>query len=94
MAKHKVVSYTVAVTPPGDAVRVDIETELKKPYQFELRPDVNYPTVQDIESKLSAALAHCVSTYEKVDVSVFADRNYVTINVKDHINTRFTGVAV
>lgn len=93
MARHEVKSFRVEISPSGTSVQVVIETELQKPYKFELTPDVNYPTVQDIEEKLKAALNHCVETYEKVDVSVFKERFYVSINVKDLINTRFSGNA-
>ncbi|KGX05539.1 hypothetical protein Y036_2897 [Burkholderia pseudomallei] len=65
MARHQVKSFKVGIDSPGKSVRVEIETELKKPYKFELTPDVNYPTVQDVEEKLRAALTHCVDTYEK-----------------------------
>ncbi|WP_079436984.1 hypothetical protein [Zoogloea sp. LCSB751] len=94
MARHQVKSFKVGIAPSGNSVQVEIETELKKPYKFELTPDVNYPTVQDIEKKLKEALAYCVERYEKVDVSIFEERFYVSINVKDFINTRFSGKAV
>lgn len=94
MAKHQVKSFKVGIAPSGGWVDVEIETDLQKPYRFELTPDVHYPTVLDIESKLNAALSHCVSTYEKVDVSVFKERSYVSINVKGFINTRFSGKVV
>jgi len=94
MASHKVKSFKVGIAPSGDSVRVEIETELNKPYKFELTSDVNYPTLQDVETKLKAALNHCLETYEKVDVSIFKDRDYVSINVKDFISTRFSGKAV
>lgn len=94
MARHQVKSFNVGIAPSGTSVQVEIVTELKKPYRFELMPDIHYPTVQDIETKLQAALSHCVSNYEKVDVSIFKERNYVSINVTDFINTRFTGKEV
>lgn len=94
MARHKVVAFAVDLIAEGNAVAVHIETELKNPYNFELRPDANYPTVQDIEEKVREALQHCIDTFEKVDVSIFAERSYVNINVKDHIITRFTGKRV
>ncbi|MBH9642367.1 hypothetical protein [Burkholderia vietnamiensis] len=94
MARHKIKSFNVGITPSGDSVKVEIETELKKPYKFELTPDVNYETVQDIEEKLRAALTHCVNEYERADISVHDERFYVTINVKDFIGTRFTGKRV
>jgi hypothetical protein len=78
----------------GLSVQVEIETELKKPYKFELTPDDHYPTAQDVEEKLKAALTHCVDTYEKVDVSIFNERSYVSINLNDFISTRFSGNAV
>lgn len=94
MARHQVKSFKVGIAPSGKSVEVEIKTELKKPYKFELTSDVHYPTLQDVEEKLKAALAHCVDTYEKVDVSIFKERSYVSINVKDFINTRFSGNAV
>ncbi|VWC54006.1 hypothetical protein [Burkholderia lata] len=94
MARHQVKSFKVSIGRSGESVRVEIETEIKKPYKFELTPDVHYPTVQDVEGKLKAALTHCVDTYEKIDISVFKDRSYVSINVKDFIDTRFSGKAV
>lgn len=94
MARHKVNSFKVNIAPSGDTVQVEIETELKKPYKFQLTPDEYYPTVQYIEEKLKAALTHCVDTYEKVDVSIYGARSYVSINVKDFIGTRFSGTAV
>lgn len=94
MARHEVKSFNVSINPSDMWVDVEIETELKKPYKFELTPDINYPTVQDIEDKLKEALNYCVNTYEKVDVSIFEERLYVSINVKDFINTRFSGKRV
>lgn len=94
MARHQVKSFTISISPSGKSVQVEIETELKNPYRFELTPDENYPTVQDVEEKLKAALAHCVDTYEKVDVSIFKERSYVSINVKDFTYTRFSGNSV
>lgn len=94
MARHKVNSFKLKISSNGEFVQVEIETELKKPYKFQLTPDVNYPTVQDIQEKLKVALAHCVDTYEKVDVSIDLARSYVWINVKDCIGTRFSGTAV
>lgn len=94
MARHQVKSFKVDIASSGKWVDVVIVTELKKPYRFELTPDEHYPTVQDIKGKLNAALAHCVNTHEKVDVSVFEERFYVSINVKDLISTRFSGKAV
>lgn len=94
MAKHQVKSFNVGIASSGKSVHVEIETDLKKPYKFELTPDIHYPTVQDIEEKLTEALQHCVDTYEKVEVSYFKDRFYVTIYVTDFINTRFSGKAV
>lgn len=94
MARHKVISYKVQTDPTNTYVAVEIETELQKPYKFQLMPDVNYPTVAVIEQKLKEALSHCLTEYEKVDVSVFSERNYVSINVTNFINTRFTGKAV
>ncbi|OZI46331.1 hypothetical protein CEK29_05525 [Bordetella genomosp. 5] len=94
MAKHQVKSYKVEIAPSGEWVGVVIETELQKPYRFQLTPDQLYPTVLDIEEKLNAALDHCISTHEKVDVSVFKERFYVSINVKGFIDTRFSGQAV
>ena len=91
MARHQVKSFSVGIDPTNKFVEVEIETELKKPYRFHLTPDVNYPTLQDIHDKLKAALTHCTTSFEKVDVSVFDERFYVTINVTDFINTRFTG---
>lgn len=94
MARHQVKSFKVSIDRSGTVVQVEIVTELRKPYRFELTPDVHYPTVQDVESSLRAALSHCVETYEKVDVSVYKDRGYVSINVKDFISTRFSGKEV
>ena len=94
MARHQIKSFKVNIAPSGRSVQVEIETELKKPYRFELTPDVHYQTVQDIEQTLTSALAHCVDTYEKVDVSIFKERHYVSINVAGFINTRFSGNAV
>lgn len=94
MAKHQVKSFSVHISSSGDFVNVNIDTELKKPYKFELTPDTLYPTVQHIEDLLNKALSHCINTHEKVDVSIFADRFYVSINVKGFINTRFSGKAV
>lgn len=91
MARHKVISFKVNISPSGDAVHVQIVTEIKKPYKFKLTPDASYPTVQIIEEKLNSALNHCVDTYEKVDVSVDKGRPFVWINVKDFIGTRFAG---
>lgn len=94
MARHNVKSFKVGIDPLGRSVQVEIETELKKPYKFELTPDVHYPTVQDVEARLKTALAHCVDTYEKADISIFKERSYVSINVKDYIDTRFSGNAM
>lgn len=94
MARHQVKSFKVGITPSGKSVEVEIETELKKPYKFELTCDVHYPTVKYIEEKLNEALVHCRDQHEKVDVSVFEARFYVTINVTGFISTRFTGKAV
>lgn len=94
MSKHQVKAFKVGIAPSGESVQVEIETELEKPYRFDLWPDANYLTVQDIEERLKAALAHCVDTYKKVDISIFKERDYVTINVKDFINIRFKGKAV
>lgn len=91
MARHQVKSSDVRIDSSRTFVDVVIETELKNPYKFHLRPDVNYPTLEDIRDKLREALTHCTTTFEKVDVSVFKDRRYVSINVKGFINTRFTG---
>lgn len=93
MARHQVKSFRVGISPSGSSVQVVIETELQKPYKFELNPDSNYPTVQVIEKKLKEALNHCVETYEKAEISVFKERSYVSINVKNLIDTRFTGNA-
>lgn len=92
MARRKVESFKVGISPSGESVEVEIVTDRKKPYKFTLKPDIHYPTVEDIEEKLSTALTHCVDTYEKVEVNVFKERDYVNINVKDFIDTRFTGV--
>jgi hypothetical protein len=91
MARHLIKSFTVSINASGDAVDVEVVTELKKSYKFNLRPDVHYPTAQDIEAKLNAALGHCVAHHQKADFSIFSERSYVSINVKDFIDTRFTG---
>lgn len=94
MARHSIKSFNVSINASGDAVDVEIVTELKKPYRFNLRSDVHYPTVQDIELKLNTALGHCVAHHQKADFSIFSERSYVSINVTDFIDTRFTGDAV
>ena len=94
MARHSVKSFNVSVNASGDAVDVDIVTELKKPYRFVLRPDVHYPTAQDIEAKLNAALSHCVTHHQKADFNIFSERSYISINVEGFIDTRFTGDSV
>ena len=91
MARHSIKSFNVSINAAGDAVDVEIITELKKPYRFNLRPDVHYPTVQDIDGKLNAALSHCIAHYQKADFNIFPERSYVSIDVKNFINTRFTG---
>ena len=91
MARHSIKSFNVSIDTAGDAVDVEIVTELQKPYKFNLRPDAHYPTAQDIERKLNAALSHCVSHHQRADFNVFAARSYVSIKVKDFIDTRFTG---
>lgn len=91
MARHSIKSFNVSINASGDAVDVEITTEIKKVYRFNLRPDDNYPTVQDIDGKLNAALSHCVTRHQKADISIFADRSYIYINVKDFIDIRFTG---
>jgi len=94
MARHSIKSFEVSINPAKTAVYVEIETELKKPYKFNLMPDANYSSLDVIEEKLTAALQHCVDTYEKADFDIFPERNYVSIMVKDHISIRFTGVSV
>lgn len=91
MARHIVKSFTVSIDPTNTFVEVKIHTKLKKPYKFHLTPDVHYPSLQDIHDKLTNALTHCTTNYEKVDVSVFDERFYVNINVTGFIKTRFTG---
>jgi hypothetical protein len=91
MARHSIKSFNVSTNASGDAVDVEIITELKKPYRFNLRPDVHYPTVQDIDEKLNVALSHCVAHYQKADFNILPERSYISINVKNFIDTRFTG---
>lgn len=94
MARHSIKSFNVSINASGSAVDVEIVTELQKPYRFKLYPDMNYPTVEGIEEKLNAALGHCVTTYQKAEFNIFRQRSYVSINVKDFIDTRFTGESV
>jgi len=94
MAKHQVKSFEVGIAHSGKVVHVKIDTELNKPYKFELTPDVHYPTVQDIAENLNKALDHCVNTFEKVNISIYKERFYVDIEVKDFIGTRFSGKAI
>lgn len=94
MAKHTVKSFTINISPPGNSVQIQIMTDRAKSYQFELTPDINYPTTNYIMEKLNTALNHCVNNYEKVDISIFKERNYITINVKDFIDIRFSGKVV
>ena len=91
MARHQVRSFSVEIDSSNGFVNVEIVTDLKNPYKFKLRPDVHYSTLEDIKEKLDKALTHCVENFEKAEVVIFDDRSYVTINVKDFINTRFTG---
>ena len=48
MARHLIKSFNVSIDTSGDAVDVEIVTELNKPYKFNLRSDVHYLTAQDI----------------------------------------------
>jgi hypothetical protein len=91
LARHSIKSFSISTSTSGSSVRVKIETDLNSPYNFELFPDENYPTVQGIEQKLHAALDHCVKHYQKADFNIFPERSYITIKVKDFIDTRFTG---
>ncbi|MFD4120921.1 hypothetical protein ACFWQD_06375 [Alcaligenes faecalis] len=94
MAKHTVKSFSVTINQSQGFVRVEIHTELLKPYIFHLYPDTNYPTLQDLADQVRAALQHCVNTFTKADISIFADRRYVTISVAKFLQTRMTGVRV
>lgn len=94
MARHSIKSFNVSLNASGDAVDVDIVTELRKPYKFVLRPDVHYPTAQDIEDKLNTGLSHCVAHHQKANFNIFSERSYISIKVKGFIDTRFTGDSV
>lgn len=94
MAKHQVKDYSVEINPSGKWVDVKITTENKKPYKFALTRDNNYLTEDVVKQKLTQALDHCHKNLEKADISIFKERSYVTINVKDFIDTRFTGKSV
>jgi|TARA_R110000850_G_scaffold44154_1_gene112627 hypothetical protein len=77
MARKSVKNFSVNVT--NNAVIVEIHTENIKPYKYQILPDEVQGNIQGIAAHLQAGLAEAQRTLQKIEVSEFFERNYVTI---------------
>ncbi|MBV0934929.1 hypothetical protein [Marinobacterium weihaiense] len=77
MARKSVKQFSVNVV--NNTVVVEIHTENKKPYRYQIFPDDVHGDVQGIAAHLQAGLAEAQRTFQKIEVSEFFERRYVTI---------------
>jgi hypothetical protein len=77
MARKIVKQFSVSVV--NNTVVVEIHTENKKPYRYQILPDDVQGDVKVIADHLKAGLAEAQQTFKKIEVSEFIERRYVTI---------------
>ncbi|MDG2630422.1 hypothetical protein [Vibrio campbellii] len=77
MARKSVKKFSVDVV--DNTVIVEIHTENIKPYKYQIFPDEVQGDAQGIADHLTAGLAEAQSTFQKIEVSEFFERSYVTI---------------
>lgn len=77
MARKSVKKFSIDLA--NNTVIVEIHTENKKPYRYQIFPDDVQGDIQGIAAHLQAGLAEAQRTYQKIEVSEFFERRYVTI---------------
>lgn len=77
MARKIVKKFSVNIV--DNTVVVEIHTENKKPYRYQIFPDIVQGDIQDIATHLQDGLAEAQCTHQKIEVSEFFERRYVTI---------------
>ncbi len=77
MARKSVKKFTVDVV--NNTAIVEIHTENKKTYKYKIFPDEVQGDIQGISERLQAGLSVAQSTFQKIDISEFFERRYVTI---------------
>ncbi|MFB3237335.1 hypothetical protein Q7C15_00880 [Aeromonas salmonicida] len=91
MARKSVKNFSVNVT--NNAVVVEIHTENIKPYKYQIFPDDVQGNIQGIAAHLQAGLEEAQRTLQKIEVSEFFERNYVTIVTPvKRVSNRYTAI--
>ncbi|XQW87101.1 hypothetical protein ACOYXV_10120 [Aeromonas veronii] len=69
MARKSVKKFSIDLA--NNTVIVEIHTENKKPYRYQIFPDDVQGDIQGIAAHLQAGLAEAQRTYQKIEVSEF-----------------------
>ncbi len=84
MAKHNVIDFSLErITDERGVQRliVEIKTEIKKKFKYELTPDMRQPTIDFMENNLRNGLAFAKENFKKIDISEYLERMYVFIDL-------------
>lgn len=77
MARKSVKSFKIDIV--DNTAIVEIHTENNKPYKYQIFPDDVQGDIIGIAEHLKAGLSEAMNTFQKIEVSEFFERSYVTI---------------
>lgn len=84
MAKHYVIDFSLErIIDEKNVERliVEIKTEIRKKFKYELTPDTRQPTIDFMENNLRNGLTFAKENSIKIDISEYLERMYIFIDL-------------